>query len=258
MRKLEKILNPKTNKTVIIPMDHGVTFGPIQGLINMRWIIKEVMEGGADAVLLHKGIVKNCFEQYGKIRLILHLSASTALGPDSNNKVLVASVEEAKKLKADAVSVHINIGAENEANMLKDLGRVAKDCLESEIPLIAMMYPRGKKIKSEYDVEAIKHVVRIGAELGADIIKTNYTGDSESFKEVVKSCPVPVVVAGGPKMGTAKEVFQMIRDSMNAGAAGVSIGRNVFQAKDPKNMVRAIVKLVHENLSVHEVMRMLK
>jgi len=257
-QNLSKIINAATNRTVIVPMDHAVSLGPIKGLLDMPRIINEVARGGADAVLLHKGIIKSCFKLYGKIGLILHLSASTALSPNPNNKVIVASIEEAKELKADMVSVHINIGTENEANMLKDLGNIAKACSESEIPLFAMMFPRGKKIKSEYDVEIVKHVTRIGAELGADIIKTNYTGSPESFKQVVKGCPVPVVIAGGPKIGTTRQVLQMVREAIDAGAAGVSIGRNIFQAQNPRNMVKAIVKLVHEDSSVEKAMRILK
>ncbi|MFQ5887418.1 MAG: 2-amino-3,7-dideoxy-D-threo-hept-6-ulosonate synthase [Candidatus Hydrothermarchaeales archaeon] len=257
--RMERILDKKSGRMIIVPMDHGVSSGPIRGLINMPKMINEVAEGGANAVLLHKGIVRYGHRGYGKdIGLILHLSASTSLGPDPNNKVLVTTVEEAIRLGADTVSVHINIGAENEADMLKKLGDIAKRCQEWGMPLLAMMYPRGAKVKSEHDVEVVKLAARAGAELGADIIKTNYTGDPDTFSEVTKGCPVPVVIAGGPKMDTTEEVLQMVYDAVQVGCAGTSIGRNVFQHPDPTAMVRAMSKIVHQGLEVKEAIKELK
>jgi fructose-bisphosphate aldolase/2-amino-3,7-dideoxy-D-threo-hept-6-ulosonate synthase len=257
--RMERIINRKTRKLIIVPMDHGVSSGPIRGLLDMPKIIDKVAEGGANAVLLHKGIVKTGHRGYGRdIGLILHLSASTSLAPDPNNKVLVTTVEEAIKLGADAVSVHINVGAEDEADMLEQLGWIAKECADWGMPLLAMMYPRGKKIESEHDVEVVKLAARAGAELGADIIKTNYTGDPDSFKEVTEGCPVPVVIAGGPKMSTTRDVLEMVRDSIEAGGIGTSIGRNVFQAEDPTKMVRAFTKIIHDGASVDEAMKELK
>ncbi len=181
--RIGRIVDRNSGRIVIVPMDHGVSSGPIKGLIDMPKAINKVAKGGANAVLLHKGMVTYGYrEGYGEdIGLIIHLSASTSLAPDPDNKVLVTTVDEAMKLGADAVSVHINIGAENEADMLKKLGDTAKICQEWGMPLLAMMYPRGAKVKSEHDVKVVKLAARAGAELGADIIKTNYTGDRASF-----------------------------------------------------------------------------
>jgi fructose-bisphosphate aldolase/2-amino-3,7-dideoxy-D-threo-hept-6-ulosonate synthase len=257
--RLERIINRKTRRTIIVPMDHGVSVGPIKGLVDMPKAINKVADGGANAVLLHKGVVKTGHRGYGRdIGMIMHLSASTALGPDPNNKVLVTTVDEALKLGADAVSVHINIGAEEEAEMLMKLGRVSRECAEWGLPLLAMMYPRGEKIKSEHDVEVVKLSARVGAELGADLVKTNYTGDIDTFKEVTKGCPVPVVIAGGPKMSTPTEVLEMVHDAVLAGASGTSIGRNVFQHVNPTIMTRAIAGIVHNSASVEEAKKVLK
>ena len=199
--RMERIFNRNTGNAIIIPMDHGVGAGPIEGLKNLQEAVNRVAEGGANAVLGHMGLAKYGHRGYGHdVGLIIHLSASTSLSLDPNHKVLVTTVEEAIKVGADAVSVHINIGAEDEYEMLQGLGYVAGKCDEWGMPLLAMMYPRGKKVRSEYDVDVVKHAARIGAELGADIIKTNYTGSPETFKEVVDGCPVPVIIAGGPKM----------------------------------------------------------
>jgi len=257
--RMERIIDRRSKRSVIVPMDHGVTLGPVRGLEDMRKAVNAVAEGGANAVLLHKGIVFAGHRGYGKdIGLILHISASTNLGPDPLNKVLVASVEEGIKLGADAISIHVNVGAENEPEMLESLGAVAMECEEWGMPLLAMMYPRGPKVKSEHDAEMVKHAARVGAELGADIIKTNYTGDPDSFKEVVRSCPVPVIIAGGPKANTDEEVLQMVEGAIEAGASGVSIGRNIFQHDDPTKMTQAISKIVHEGFSAKEALEILK
>jgi len=244
--RLERIIDRKSEHTVIVPMDHGVTVGPISGLEDLPKAIDDVAKGGADAVLVHKGMVQYGHRGYGQdVGLIIHLSAGTSLGPDPNNKVLVCTVREAVRLGADAVSVHINVGADNESQMLKDLGSIAKDCSELGMPLLAMMYPRGKDIKSEHDARYVKHAARVGAELGADIVKTVYTGDKKTFREVVEGCPAPIVIAGGPKIDSEASLLKMIQEAMECGAAGVSIGRNVFQAHDRSELTRKICDIVH-------------
>ncbi len=257
--RLERIIDRNSGRTVIVPMDHGVTVGPIEGLADMRTAVTNMVEGGANAILMHKGIVRAGHRGGGRdIGLVIHLSAGTTMSPDPNAKELVCTVEEAVKLGADAVSVHINLGAETDTVMLKQLGMVSERCMEWQMPLVAMMYTRGPKIKNEYDVEYIKHAARVGAELGADIVKVPYTGSIESFKQVVCGCTVPVVIAGGPKMNTDADILKMIDESLKAGASGVSIGRNAFQHARPSLMVKAMCKMVHEGITVKEAMAMLK
>ncbi|WP_290901395.1 2-amino-3,7-dideoxy-D-threo-hept-6-ulosonate synthase [Ferroglobus sp.] len=256
--RIERVVNRENGNTVIVPMDHGVSLGPIHGLIDIASTINEVAEGGANAVVVHKGIVPIGHRGYGKdIGLILHLSASTKLSPDPNNKVLVATVEEAIKLGADAVSVHVNVGSETEANQLEKLGKIAKECAEWGMPLLAMMYPRGNGI-NQFDEKAVSLAARVGAELGADIVKTNFTGSIESFKKVTEGCPVPVVVAGGEKMDSPEDILRMVEMAMDAGARGVAIGRNIFQAENPKKMTKAIAMIVHENATHKEALEYLK
>ncbi|MBP2046937.1 2-amino-3,7-dideoxy-D-threo-hept-6-ulosonate synthase [Methanobacterium aggregans] len=256
--RIERILNRKTGRCVIVPMDHGVSVGPIPGIIDMTDTIDEVASGGANAVLMHKGMVGCGHRGYGRdIGLIIHLSASTSLGLDPDNKVLVTSVEKALKIGADAVSVHVNIGSEKEPEMLMKLGSISEICDNWGMPLIAMMYPRGQNITNEHDVEVVKLAARAGAELGADIIKTNYTGDPDTFKEVIDGCPVPVVIAGGPMVETDRELLEMVKNSVDVGGAGVAIGRNVFQARSPQKTTMAIAGIVHNNLDVDEALKIL-
>ncbi len=257
--RIERIINRDTRRSVIVPMDHGTTIGPIPGLEDMRDTVAKVVNGGANAILMHKGMVTAGHRGGGRdIGLIVHLSAGTALSPNPNTKVPVCTVEEAIKLGADAVSIHVNIGAEMDADMLRDFGEVSNACMTWGMPLLAMVYTRGPKIESEYHVKYVKHAARLGAELGADIVKVNYTGSPESFREVIAGCPVPVVIAGGEKVETDKELLQMVAGSLEAGGAGASIGRNAFQHADPEGMVRAISMVVHEGASVKESERFLE
>jgi len=257
--RMERIVDRETKKTVIVPLDHGVGMGPIKGLIDMKETVSKIASGGANAVIMHKGLIKAGHRSHGRdIGLIIHLSASTSLSPDPLKKAIVTDVEEAIKLGADAVSIHVNIGSQGEYKMIKELGEIAKKCRDWGMPLLAMMYPRGEKIKSEHDVDVIKIAARAGAELGADIIKTNYPGSIDEFREVVKGCPVPVVIAGGPKIENDRDLLRMVRDSITAGGSGVAIGRNIFQHKNPTKMVKAISKIVHENYSVDEALKELE
>lgn len=257
--RLERIINRHTGRTVIAPMDHGVSDGPMNGIIDIDKTVESISQGGADAILMHKGIVEQGHRGYGKdIGLIVHLSASTSLAPNPNNKVIVTSVEKAIQLGADAVSVHVNLGSETESEMLQELGEISETCSYWGIPLLAMMYPRGQKVENEHDVELVKHAARVGSELGVDIVKTNYTGDPDSFKEVVEGALVPVVIAGGPKVDTDEELLQMVKDSIEVGGAGVAFGRNLFQAENPGKITRAISEVIHNNLEVDEALKFLK
>jgi class I fructose-bisphosphate aldolase len=250
--RAERILDRDSGKTVIIPLDHGVTVGPVDGLVHMQETIRSVALGGANAIVMHKGLVETAVKNRGAMGLILHLSAGTQTGLDPNSKTLICTVEEAIKLGADAVSIHVNLGTEEEKSMLRDLGVVSGVAMEWGIPLLAMMYSKTSKGEEEKGVKIVKHSARLGAELGADMVKVPYTGSPESFREVVEGCLVPVVIAGGGKIETDLDVLEMVKGAMVAGGAGVSIGRNVFQHKHPSRIVRAICKIVHDGSTVQE------
>ena len=257
--RMERILDRKSGNAVIIPMDHGISMGPLNGLLDMKSAITNISTGGATAVVMHKGVVPYGHRSSGHdIGLILHLSASTNVGDTSESKVLVATVEEAIKLGADAVSVHLNIGSRTEPKMLEDIGSVSRKCMEWGIPLLTMVYPRGPGIKDPFDPALVAHCARAAAELGSDLVKTNYTGDIDSFREVVRGALAPVIIAGGPRMGSDQELLSMVRDSLEAGGRGVSIGRNVFQHPKVNGITKAISGIVLRGLSVKEALEFLK
>jgi fructose-bisphosphate aldolase/2-amino-3,7-dideoxy-D-threo-hept-6-ulosonate synthase len=251
-------MNRDSGKTIIVPMDHGVSLGPIEGLIDMERSVNLAARGGANAVVGHMGLALHGHRRRGPdIGLIMHLSASTSIGPDPNEKVIVNTVTNALKMGADGVSVHINIGADSEARMLSDLGAIAVECLEWGMPLLAMMYPRGHRIDDEHAVDHVSLAARVASEMGADIVKTVYTGDPDSFREVTRGCHVPVVVAGGSKTDD-KTTLELIEGAMEGGAAGISIGRNAFQHPAPDRFIRAAALIVHEGRSAEEAVEMLE
>lgn len=243
---------------VLVPMDHGVSAGPMGGIEDPTATVRIVAAGGATGIIAHKGLVPEIAGSLGTAGLFVHLSASTSLNPDPNDKRLVCTVPEAIGLGADAISVHINVGSPTESTQLEDLGRVSRECGEFGLPLLAMMYPRGPAIKNPHDVTLVKHVARLGAELGADILKVPYTGSVETFKEVVRGTSKPVVLSGGAKMDSDEAVLQMVADSIEAGGRGVSIGRNVWQHKRPELMCRAVSEICRGTADVRAATKLLK
>ncbi|BBD09731.1 2-amino-3,7-dideoxy-D-threo-hept-6-ulosonate synthase [Desulfovibrio ferrophilus] len=244
----ERIFNRNTGRTIIVPLDHGVTVGPIYGLIDMRDTVNQIAEGGANAVLMHKGMPRCSHRGSGKdVGLIIHLSASTSLSPFPNAKTLCGTVEDALRLGADGVSLHVNLGDETEKDMLNALGEMTTQASYWGIPVLAMVYARGPHIKNEYDPDVVRHCARVGQELGADVVKVPYTGDIESYSRVVASCCIPVVIAGGPKLESTRDLLQMVHDSVQAGGAGLSVGRNVFQHQNVTRLLKALNGIVHED-----------
>lgn len=252
--RLSRIL--RDGKMLCIPMDHGISSGPIPGIDDIHSMIYRCEDAGLTSVLVNKGIVRS-MPRPSRVGVIVHLSASTSLGPAPNRKVPMGSVKDALRLGADGVSVHINIGSKEEPEMLIKLGQIAGECIEWNMPFIAMMYPRGENIKNPHDPDVVAHTARVGAEAGADIVKTVYTGDPDTFRRVVKGCPVPVVIAGGPKANSDEEVLEMTKGALEAGAIGVTFGRNIFQHRNPPAMVRALASIIFENASVREALKVL-
>ncbi len=253
--RLERIFNRNTRRTIIVPLDHGVSVGPIFGVIDLRDTVNKVAEGGANAVLMHKGLPRRTHRGRGRdVGLIIHLSASTDLSPFPNAKTLVGKVEDALRIGADAVSVHVNLGDETERDMLSGLGQITTTADYWGMPVLAMVYARGPKVKNEFAPEVVKHCARLGEELGADVVKVPYTGDVESFRKVVEGCEIPVVIAGGPKMNNQRDIVEMAYGAVKAGGSGLSVGRNVFQAEDPSRLVRSLHGIVHEDWDVDKAM----
>jgi fructose-bisphosphate aldolase/2-amino-3,7-dideoxy-D-threo-hept-6-ulosonate synthase len=254
--RLSRIM--ESGRMVCVPMDHGVSSGPLKGIDKIQETIRRLESAGVTAILVHKGIIKS-LDEPPRTGLIMHASASTSLSASPNWKVRVASVEESIRLGADAVSVHINVGNKYEQDMLRKLGAIADECDAWGVPLIAMMYPRGENIKDPNDPQVIAHVARIGAELGADIIKVPMPSfNPDDVRVITESCPAPVVAAGGPKMDDDRKVLELAKAVVEAGGAGVTFGRNIFQHERPDVIARALRAVVIDGRSVEDAMKMLR
>ncbi|MBV9024100.1 MAG: fructose-bisphosphate aldolase [Streptomycetaceae bacterium] len=242
--RLRRLSLAGDNKYLFVPLDHSVSDGPVVPAGQWDDLLRALVAGRADGVIVHKGrartlapgILKNC-------ALVVHLSASTACASDVNAKVLVGDVEEAVRLGADAVSVHVNIGSDTEGQQLADLGAVARSCDTWGMPLIAMIYPRGPRIKNPHDPALLAHVVNVAADLGADLVKTSVALPIERTAEVVASSPIPVIVAGGPADGS--DLIEYGTAVMASGCRGLAVGRRIFSDPSPASLVSRLSAVVH-------------
>ena len=242
----------RDGKFVTVPMDHGITMGAVDGLKDIEGTISAVTEGGADAVLTQKGLAERVIPNLNGAGYLIHLNGSTEIGPDEADKRRTATVEEAVRLGADAVSFHINVGSNHEPDQITALSAVTEAAARLGIPVLAMAYARGPGI-DEHDPENLGHAVRLAEELGADLVKTAYSGDSESFEHVAESTAKPVIIAGGSP-SSDRETLETVRDSVAAGGAGVSMGRTIFQHPDPYAISSAVAAVVHEGVTVDAAM----
>ena len=249
--RLERIGTDGTH--VIVPMDHGITLGAVNGLADIESTIDAVTRGGADAVLTQKGIAPRVHDNKNGAGYVVHLNASTSIGPDSNDKRLTGTVEEAVRAGADAVSFHINVGSKFEREQMEDLAKLTDEAARLGMPVLAMAYARGPGV-DEHDAESLGHAVRLAEEVGCDVVKTAYSGDAESFERVVESTRLPVVIAGGAPEGD-RATLDAVRGAMDAGAAGVSMGRSIFQHDDPEAITRAVTSVVHDGFSSEDALR---
>jgi DhnA family fructose-bisphosphate aldolase class Ia len=230
-------------RSVVVALDHGQFKHKAKGLDDIGGIIGKVIDGGTDGIILNPGPATQFASIYaGRAALILRLTgASTEHNPDFDYHRPIATVEQAVALGADAVLVMGFIGGAGEARSLELLARIAGDCRSYGMPLIAEMLP--VEPDRFYDTEWIRCAARVGYELGADCIKAYFT-NAPAYGTVVDNCPVPILIAGGPKVD---DPLAMVQDAISLGAAGVAFGRNVFEAANPTQEVEKLVSLVHRS-----------
>ena len=240
--RLRRLFPGPRSTLFAVPLDHSLSVGPISGLARLGPTAHALQAGGARCLIVHKGAVREVQHELLPTTLLgVHLSASTSLAPDTGRKRIAGTVEEAVRLGADLVSVQVNFGDPAEGEMLEDLGHTAEACEALGMPLLCMSYVKQKG--KELDASAIAHACRAVADLGADIAKTNFPS-VEGFRQVVASTPVPVLVGGGPRMDREEDLLRLVRESMTAGARGICIGRNLFQAHDVTATARRVAQLL--------------
>ena len=228
-------------KTVIVALDHGQFQGPISGIENIKKTLKNIVKGNPDAVILNPGVIEKNAEIFdGNVSILCRITgASTDYSTSFDYHRMTTSVKHAVSIGADGVVVMGFIGGEGENSSLEIIGKVAEECSNYGIPLVAEMLPQA--MDHFTDPNYITIGARAAYELGADIIKIYYTG-YDSFAKIINSVPIPVVIAGGPK---GKNAFEMAKEALSLGAKGVAFGRNVFQSEDQTGYVRKLVQTVH-------------
>ena len=238
--RLNRIISDPSGKACIMPIDHGLTMGPIFGLENIKDLITKVTSSGVDSVILHKGMLKRIANyNIGNNSYIMHLSGSTILSNDRGYKVLVADVEEAVRYGSDAVSIQVNFGNKHEHEVLRDFGIISKKCEEYGMPLLVMVY-------CENNSDALVHASRAAEELGADMIKINCLDNIELFDKIKQVVNIPIFVSGGEKTEFNK-IASMVDICIKKGATGISIGRNIFQSENVCAIARKLSEIVKKN-----------
>jgi fructose-bisphosphate aldolase / 2-amino-3,7-dideoxy-D-threo-hept-6-ulosonate synthase len=242
-RRMRRLFTGPNRRCLMIPLDHGPWLGPVKGIDRPQLIARQAEKGGANALLVSPGVARVVEPVVGtEMGIVLRVSLAMGLAPEARQETPVATVATALCLDADAVAVSIFFGRGGEVDTMRFLGELAEECSSFGVPVLAEMMPATDQA---YSPDAIAHAARIGFEMGADMVKTNYCGDVEAFRHVVSSSPVPILVAGGPKReGGLDDLEHLAREVVEAGAAGVAIGRRVWQSDDPSAAVRSIHRVL--------------
>lgn len=234
-------------KCLLLAYDQGIEHGPIDFTdenVNPQDILDLAKKGGYNGIILQKGVAEKYYG--GQVPLIVKLNGKTRLSKGEPYSSQVCSVKEAKDLGAVAIGYTIYLGSEFESKMLKEFGQIEQEAEELGLIVIAWMYPRGKAIKEPTSPEIIAYAARAGLELGADYVKINYPGSIKALRWAVKSAgKTKVLIAGGKKL-PEKKFLKQVEDIMSAGAAGLAVGRNVWQHKDPLRMTEEIKKIIFD------------
>ena len=248
-------------KGVWVPIDHGISGYPEKGLERMDDVVSSCISGGADAIVLQKGALSHYVETTGWGNFVCHVSVSTVnAGPRDQYKVRVANAEECLIRGANGVSAQINLGDDNEPEMIEDMGMLTSEALPLGLPTLGMIYPRGPHLKIAQDdiTGGIAHAARVAWELGCDVVKVPWTGDIDSFKLVCQAVPIPVLISGGPRGISFTDLLQIVELAISAGGSGVCIGRQVFGSDNPESCIRALRSIVHDSSTADEASKLLE
>lgn len=253
--RMRQILRKSDGRSVMVALDHGGIAGPIAGIENPAAVVRACVEGGADAVLATRGVVKASLGEWDRgTSLVLRLTGGfTTLGGRFEEE-LVCEPGTASAYGAAGVAMTVKFGHAREGDFAKQAALAICECERLGLPVLieAMGVAEGKRPN---DFDCVRLAARVAQELGADIVKTHYTGDPESFRAVVSGCPAPVLILGGEKGEDIASLFRSVYDSLRAGGAGVAIGRNIWGGGNTKAMVEAMVGIVHEGWTVDQAMK---
>jgi putative autoinducer-2 (AI-2) aldolase len=239
--RLARIFRPATSRTVMLAIDHGYFQGPTTGLERVDLSIVPLL-GYADALMATRGIVRSSIPPASGTPIVLRASGGPSILKELSDEQVAVSMEDAARINAAAVAVQVFIGGEFETQSVHNMTRLVDESQRYGIPVLAVTAV-GKELTR--DARYLRLATRICAELGAHVVKTYYC--AEDFDTVTAGCPVPVVMAGGKKLPEL-EALTMAYRAISEGAAGVDMGRNIFQADDPVAMIRAVGAVAHESV----------
>jgi len=235
-------------KCFFMPIDHGYFQGPTTGLEKPAQTIKPLLPY-FDALFCTRGVLRACIDPVNSKPIILRVSGCTSMvGKDLANEELTTSIEEIIRLNVAAVGLSVFIGSDYEKETLNNLSKLVNQCENYGIPVMAVTAV-GKEMEKR-EARYLGLCCRIAAELGARVVKTYWC--EKDFDKVVNGCPVPVIMAGGPKCNTDLEVLEFVHDGMQKGAVGLNLGRNVWQNPNPVGMAKALYAIVHKNATVKQ------
>jgi putative autoinducer-2 (AI-2) aldolase len=244
--RMSKIIHPEDNRCVMLAVDHGYFLGPTERLEVPSNTIKPLLSY-ADSLMLTRGILRTSVNPHTNIPIVLRVSGgSSVIGEDLSNETITTSIEEAIRLNATCLALSIFVGSKYEHQTLSNLAKLVDKGEKYGIPILAVTAV-GKEMGR--DARYLSLACRIAAELGAHIVKTYYC---ENFEKVIEGCPVPVIIAGGKKLPKEVDALEIAHNAIQDGAAGVDMGRNIWQSDYPVEMIKAVRAIVHENLNVHE------
>lgn len=254
--RMNRIFGPD-KRSFILAMDHGSNFNVLPAMRDTGRLISSLASAGADAFLATIGMADKFQEQFHGKGVILRIDAGVSfLGDHKKPLQLVATAKDALRLGADGVITMSFPGSVHESEVLSNMARTALDCHKWGLPVMAEALPRGFEKSEDYRTpENIAFACRQSVELGADIVKTVYTGDQQSFHELTASVYAPVVILGGAQKIPERELLREIRDALDAGASGVAMGRNIWGSSDPVRYAAAVAKLIHEDCSVEAALK---
>ena len=242
--RLSRILAPATGRTVMLAIDHGYFLGPTGGLEQPGETVRDLLPH-ADSLMLTRGILRQCIPAESDVPVVLRVSGGTSILRELSNEGRTVAIEDAIRLNASAITLSVFVGAEGERTTLLNLAKLVDEGQKHGIPVLAVTAV-GKEMTR--DARYLGLACRISAELGAHMVKTYFC---EGFEEIVRSTPVPIVIAGGKKI-PEHDAIRLARDAIAAGASGVDMGRNIFQSDCPVGMIRAVRAVVHENLALED------
>ncbi|NOJ30073.1 MAG: 3-hydroxy-5-phosphonooxypentane-2,4-dione thiolase [Nitrososphaeraceae archaeon] len=246
--RLSKIIKPNDGRCVMLAVDHGYFLGPTERLEIPEKTIRPLLQH-ADSLMLTRGVLRTSVNPSTDVPMVLRVSGGTSIvGEDLSNETITVSIEDAIKLNASCLALSVFVGSKYEHQTLANLAKLVDEGERYGIPVLAVTAVGKEMVR---DARYLGLACRVAAELGAHLIKTYYC---RNFEKVVEGCPVPVIIAGGKKLPTEKEVFELTFNALRDGACGVDMGRNIWQSEFPISMIKTIKAMVHENFTVKEAM----